>query len=222
MGLGEILDAIASWAQSIIRSGGYPGLILVMFLENVFPPIPSEAILPMAGWLALDGHFTLLGVTAGGITGSVAGAFVFYVLGKLLGEERVRQLLRDYGKWLMLTEEDFDKALAWFNRYGEGVIFFGRMVPVVRSLVSVPAGIADMNLGRFAIYTAIGTGLWSFLLAIAGYLLGQSWPLVYEWISRYEKIVLIFGALAVIVFVVHRWQKRKKNAASLSDSPDRA
>jgi membrane protein DedA with SNARE-associated domain len=213
MGLGEILDALATWAQSIIRSAGYLGLVLVMFLENVFPPIPSEAILPMAGWLALEGDFTLAGVTAVGAGGSVAGALVFYALGKLLGEQRVRELIRRYGKWMMLTEEDFDKALAWFNRYGEGVIFFGRMVPIVRSLVSIPAGIASMNLGRFSLYTAIGTGLWSFILALSGYFLGQNWPLVCEWISRYEKVMLIAGGLGLVVFVVRRVQQRRKSQA---------
>jgi membrane protein DedA with SNARE-associated domain len=118
----------------------------------------------------------------------------------------------------MLSEEDFDKALAWFNRYGEGVIFFGRMVPIVRSLVSVPAGIANMNLGRFSIYTAIGTGLWSFILALAGYLLGQSWPLVGEWISRYEKVIIILAILAVVAFFANRLRQRRKASQAAADS----
>jgi membrane protein DedA with SNARE-associated domain len=216
MGLGELLDTLITWSQSIIRSAGYLGLALVMFLENVFPPIPSEAILPMAGWLASEGDFTLAGVTAVGAAGSVAGALVFYMAGKVLGEQRVRQLIRRYGKWLLLTEDDFDKALAWFNRYGQGVIFFGRMVPIVRSLVSIPAGIATMDLGLFSLYTAIGTGLWSFLLALGGYFLGQSWPVVYEWISRYEKVVLVVTLLAVVIFVVRRVQQHRKSKVEKS------
>lgn len=217
MGLSDILDVLATWAQSVISTMGYPGLVLVMLLENIFPPVPSEVILPLAGSLALEGRFTLLGVTVMGTIGSVGGALIFYQLGHSLGEARVRELIRRYGKWLMLSEEDFDKALAWFNRYGEGVIFFGRMVPIIRSLVSIPAGIASMRLGRFSIYTAIGTGLWSFLLAFAGYLLGQSWPLVSQWISRYEKVVVAIIGAAIIVFVVRRLRQRRKVSATALD-----
>jgi len=204
MGLGEILDAITAWAQAIVSTMGYPGLVLVMFLENVFPPIPSEVILPLAGSLVLQGRFTLFGVTVMGIIGSVAGAIFFYELGHLLGEDRVRRLIGRYGKWLLLSEEDFDKALEWFDRYGEPVIFFGRMVPIIRSLVSIPAGLARMNRGQFMAYTAVGTGIWSFLLTFAGYLLGQKWHLVSEWVSRYEKIVIVAVVVVIVVFVAKR------------------
>jgi len=208
MGLSELLDTILAWAQSVISATGYPGLLLVMFIENIFPPIPSEVILPLAGSLALEGSFTLAGITVVGALGSVAGAFIFYAIGRALGEARIRELLRRYGRWLLLSEDDFDKALSWFNRYGEPVIFFGRMVPIVRSLVSIPAGIAKMRLGRFGFYTAIGTGLWSFVLALAGYLLGQSWPVVSEWISRYEKVVLGLAVIVVAAFIASRlWQR---------------
>jgi len=212
MGLSHLLDSVAIWVQGVIRAMGYVGLGLVMFLENIFPPIPSEAVLPMAGWLAFEkqGNFTLWGVTLVGALGSVAGALAFYGLGYWFGESRVRELMRRFGKWLLLSEEDFDTALSWFDRYGELVIFFGRMVPIVRSLVSIPAGIASMNLPRFSLYTAIGTALWSFLLAFAGYLLGQNWPLVMDWIGRYEKVVIGLVVLAVIVFVVQRLRQRKQ------------
>ena len=214
MGLSHLLDSVAMWVQDIIRAMGYWGLGFVMFLENVFPPIPSEAVLPMAGWLAFEkeGNFTLWGVTLVGIAGSVAGAFVFYGLGYWFGEERVRLLLRKFGKWFLLTEEDFDTALAWFDRYGEFVIFFGRMVPIVRSLVSIPAGIASMRLGLFSIYTAIGTGLWSFLLALAGYILGKNWTLVMDWIDQYEKVVLVLAVGGVTFFIVNRLRKRQNPA----------
>lgn len=214
MGLVSILDILIEWAQSVISTAGYYGLVLVMFLENIFPPIPSEAILPLAGSLVPEGRFTLAGVTVMGTIGSVGGAAVFYAMGHMFGEARVRELLRRYGKWFMLSEADFDKALNWFNRYGEGVVFFGRMVPIVRSLVSVPAGIAGMNMLRFVIYTAIGTALWSFLLALAGYLLGQSWPVITEWLDRYEKVVLALGVLIVVAFIAKRlWSRCRSGGA---------
>ena len=183
-----------------------------MFLENIFPPIPSEAVLPMAGWLAFEkrGGFTLWGITLVGALGSVAGAMVFYGLGYWFGEERVRYLLRRFGKWLLLSENDFDTALAWFNRYGELVIFFSRMVPIVRSLISVPAGLASMNLGRFTIYTTLGTALWSFVLALAGYILGQNWHLVMDWINRYENAVLILAGVAAVAFITRRLYQRSQ------------
>jgi membrane protein DedA with SNARE-associated domain len=218
MGLSQWIDNVAMWVQGVIRAMGYIGLGLVMFLENVFPPIPSEAVLPMAGWLAYEreGGFTLWGVTLVGAIGSVAGALVFYGLGYWFGETRVRELLRRFGKWFLLSEDDFDTALTWFDRYGEYVIFFGRMVPIVRSLISIPAGIASMNLGRFSIYTAVGTALWSFLLGFAGYQLGRNWPLVIEWMGRYEKVVLGLAIVAVVVFVVQRLRQRR-NAADPAD-----
>ncbi len=215
MHLSELLNSINTWAQGIISSMGYPGLGMVMFLENLFPPLPSEIILPLAGWLTLEGRFTIVGVTVVGAIGSVAGALFFYGLGHWFDEARIRWLLVRYGKWLMLTTEDLDRALAWFGRYGEYVIFFGRMIPIVRSLISIPAGLANMNLGRFCLYTSVGTALWSFLLAFAGRLLGKNWSAVSEWIGRYEDVVLVVGILAVLAFFGHRlWQHLRQRRAN--------
>jgi len=215
MGLRELVSTVVTWAQSVVSSMGYPGLVMVMFLENIFPPIPSEVILPLAGSLALEGRFTLWGVTAVGSMGSMAGALVFYALGYLFGEPRVRFLMRRYGRWLMLSEADLDKALEWFDRYGERVIFFGRMVPIVRSLISIPAGIASMNLAVFCLYTAIGTGIWSFLLTFAGYLLGKSWPLVSDWVSRYEKAAIVIGIVAIVAFFGRRFLQRRQVSSTV-------
>lgn len=212
MHLGDILNAINEWALGIISTLGYPGLGLVMFLENVFPPIPSEIVLPLAGWLTLgeDAQFTLVGVTIVGAIGSVVGAFFFYGLGRWFDEFRVRYLLQRFGKWFMLSEGDLDTALEWFDRFDEYVIFFGRMVPIVRSLISVPAGLAKMNIPRFAAYTAVGTALWSFLLAFAGRLLGENWHLVSDIVNEYENVVLIAGVLVVVGFFGYRfWQRQK-------------
>jgi membrane protein DedA with SNARE-associated domain len=212
MHLGDILNAINEWALGIIGSLGYPGLGFIMFLENVFPPIPSEIVLPLAGWLTLgeDAQFTLVGVTIVGAIGSVAGAFFFYGLGRWFDESRVRYLLQRFGKWFMLSENDLDTALEWFDRFDEYVIFFGRMVPIVRSLISVPAGLAKMSIPRFAAYTAVGTALWSFLLAFAGRLLGENWHIVSDIVDKYENVVLVLGVLAVVGFFGYRfWQRQR-------------
>jgi len=215
MHLSNILDAINEWALSLISTLGYPGLGFVMFLENVFPPIPSELVLPLAGWLTLgeEAPFTMLGVTVVGAIGSVLGAFFFYGLGAWFDESRVRALLQRYGKWFMLSVEDLDVALAWFERHGEYVIFFGRMVPIVRSLISVPAGLASMPLGKFSLYTAVGTALWSFILAFAGRMLGDNWYLVSDFIDKYENIVLIVVVLAFAYFIYTRWRTLNRSQA---------
>lgn len=215
MYLTAILDVINLWTQSAISTLGYPGLGLVMFLENVFPPIPSEVVLPLAGSLTLQGRFTLAGVALVGALGSITGALLFYGLGHWLGEARVRRFMDRRGHWLSVSAADFDRAKSWFERYGEPVVFFGRMVPMVRSLISIPAGLAGMNLARFTLYTALGTALWSLLLAWAGRILGQNWPLVSAWIGRYEHLVVAAAGIGAVIFIVRRYLRRRVIAAKI-------
>lgn len=209
MHLISLLNTVNAWAQWVTSRLGYPGLGLIMFLENIFPPIPSEVILPLAGSLIPRGHFSLGGVTLVGTFGSISGALAFYGLGYWLGEARVRRLVGRYGRWLSLSITDFDRAKAWFERYGEPVVLFGRMAPMVRSLVSIPAGLVGMDLARFSLYTTLGAALWSLLLAWAGRMLGQSWPLVNTWVGRYEHLVLAVAGGAIVVFVVQRYLRRQ-------------
>lgn len=203
-----MLESVKAWAEWLMTALGYPGLALVMFLENVFPPIPSEVILPLAGSLTVGGPFTLPGVALAGVCGSVAGAWVFYLAGRWLDESRLRRLLRRHGKWLLLRESDLDRALDWFRRYGECVVFFGRMVPVVRSLISVPAGIACMDPFRFTLYTTLGTAGWSLALALAGRLLGQGWSLVSDLVGRFQDLTVAAIILSVMgLFLVRFGQQ---------------
>jgi membrane protein DedA with SNARE-associated domain len=216
MDLGVILDAIKIWTESVISTMGYPGLVLVMFLENVFPPIPSEVVLPLAGNLTNAGRFTMFGVIFWGMIGALIGALVFYYLGKWFSEERLRRLIEKYGKWALLDVDDFDRAVEFFEKHGQFTIFFGRMVPIVRSLISIPAGLAEMNLPVFCFYTILGTALWNAVLAVAGRILGKEWPLVVEWVGTYQNVVLVVGFAAVAVFVftrVRRIMSKKKNEA---------
>jgi len=216
MHLTAILDWTNLWTQSAISTLGYPGLGLVMFLENVFPPIPSEIVLPLAGSLTLQGRFTLTGVALVGALGSIAGALFLYGLGHRLGEARVHRLVERYGRWVSLSAADFDRAQAWFERYGKPVVFFGRMVPLVRSLISIPAGFAGMNPARFTLYTALGTALWSLLLAWAGRILGQNWPLVSAWIGRYEHLVVAAAGIGIVILIVRRYLRRRAIAAKIA------
>ena len=210
MQLGDALNAIKVWVEQIISSMGYVGLYVVMFLENVFPPIPSEVVLPLAGSLTLTGRFSIFWITIIGMLGSLTGAFLFYGLGKWLGESRVRTIIEKYGRYALLSTDDLDRSLEWFDKYDDWVIFFSRMVPIVRSLISIPAGIANMKITKFSFYTILGTALWSFLLAIGGRLLGEQWPLIAEFINTYQNIVLVVAASAVLFFFGSRLLKKKK------------
>ncbi|MCD6576900.1 MAG: DedA family protein [Anaerolineaceae bacterium] len=210
MQLGDFLSIIKIWVEQIISSMGYMGLYLVMFLENVFPPIPSEVVLPLAGSLSVSGRFSIFWITTIGMMGSLTGAFLFYGLGKWLGEPRVRMIIEKYGRYALLSTNDLDRSLEWFDKYDDWVIFFSRMVPIVRSLISIPAGIASMNITKFGFFTILGTALWSFLLAIGGRLLGEKWPLIAEFINTYQNIVLVIGTAAVLFFVGSRLLKKRK------------
>ena len=210
MQLGDILNVIKIWVEQIISSMGYVGLFLVMFLENVFPPIPSEVVLPLAGSLTLTGRFSIFWITVIGMMGSLTGAFLFYGLGKWLGEPRVRTIIEKYGRYALLSTNDLDRSLEWFDKYDDWVIFFSRMVPIVRSLISIPAGIASMNITKFSFFTILGTALWSFLLALGGRLLGEQWPLIAEFINTYQNIVLVIAIAAVLLFIGSRLFKKKK------------
>jgi len=210
MGLGDILNAIKIWVENIISTMGYPGLYLVMFLENVFPPIPSEVVLPLAGSLTLSGKFSIPMITIVGMLGSLTGAFLFYGLGKWLGEPRVRQLMEKFGKFALLSTDDLDRSLEWFEKYDDWVIFFSRMVPIVRSLISIPAGIASMNFAKFSFFTILGTALWSFVLSFGGRLLGEQWPLIADFINTYQNVVLVLVVIGVVVFVAYRLTRKSR------------
>ena len=215
MGLGDILDAIKIWVENIISTMGYPGLYLVMFLENIFPPIPSEVVLPLAGSLTLSGRFSIGLITVVGMLGSLTGAFAFYGIGKWLGEANVRKFIEKYGRYAFLSTADLDRSLDWFNRYDDRVIFFSRMVPIVRSLISIPAGIATMHFWKFSIYTILGTALWSFLLSFGGRLLGAQWHLITDFVNTYQNIVLVIIGLLLAYFIFSRLLKKKGTASQM-------
>ena len=185
--------------SGLIARGGYPGIILLTFIETIFPPLPSELFMPMAGYVAARGELSLFGVIAAGSLGSLVGAWFWYVIGRAIGLDRARALAARHGRWLTLHPRDIDRGNAWFAHYGGAVVLFGRMVPGIRSVVSVPAGIAHMPVGRFLLFSAIGTTIWTSLLMTAGYLLGSEYGRVAGWADPVSKLV-IFGLVAAYLY----------------------
>lgn len=190
------------WISDIISAMGYSGIVLLMFLENLFPPIPSELVMPMAGFVAARGDLSFAGVILAGTAGALLGALPWYFAGRLLGEERLKGWADRHGRWLTVTSGEIDKALDWFDRHGGKAVFFGRLVPTVRTLISVPAGFACMSLPRFLIYSAAGTLLWSGLLAWAGYLLQSGYHKVADYVGPVSTAILVAIVLAYLYRVV--------------------
>ncbi|MBD2447721.1 DedA family protein [Nostoc sp. FACHB-152] len=186
------------WITNTINSMGYVGIALLMFVENLFPPIPSELIMPLAGFTAraTPDRLNVTGVFLAGLVGSVAGALVWYYPGKFLGEKRLKLWADKYGKWITVSSKDITKAKRWFDSQGSKAVFIGRIIPGVRTLISVPAGISNMHLLPFLFYTTLGSAAWVGLLTYSGYVLGSQYELVDKYLAPVSKIVL--GSLLLI------------------------
>lgn len=212
--MSSIIEQLGQWIESIILTLSYPGITLVMFLENVFPPIPSELVMPYAGFLSASGKFNLAGVAVAGTIGSVLGAIVLYYVGLWANEPIIRSFVRRFGKWFMISEQDLDKTMHFFDKHGEAVIFFGRLIPIVRSLISIPAGMDRMPMGKFLIFTTLGSAIWTTLLAVAGYILGANWEQVIDFIEQYQRFTLVVIVIAVVGFFAFRLLQRRGRAGA--------
>lgn len=194
------------WITRLMEALGSPGAGLAVALENVFPPVPSEVILPLAGFTAGQGRISLVAAILWTTAGSVAGALVLYFLGSWLGLERLRRIAR---RVPFVSESDVDKADAWFDRHGDAAVFAGRMVPVVRSLISIPAGVSGMPIARFTLYTAAGSLVWNSALILAGYFLGENYSVIDRYLGWVSTAVLAALAIALVWFVVTRVKARR-------------
>jgi membrane protein DedA with SNARE-associated domain len=179
------------WITGFVVRSGYVGVLLLMLAENVVPPIPSELIMPLAGFTAARGQLSLALVILAGTVGSLLGAVLWYYVGKRLGLERLKHLAARHGRWVTLSPDDVDRADGWFRRHGAKAVFFGRLIPTVRTLISVPAGIACMPLPAFLAWSVLGTSLWTALLAGAGYLLQSQYERVSDYLNPVSTVVVV-------------------------------
>ena len=195
-------EALTQWVTSVVETLGYLGVGLLVALESVFPPIPSEVVLPLAGFATVSGGASLPGMILAATLGSLVGAVVLYGVAAALGPDRLRRLVDRYGKWARVDVADIERSEAWFDRRAGRMVLFGRCVPLVRSLISIPAGFRRMAPTRFLAYTAIGSLIWNVALIGAGRVLGSSWQRMERPLdlARNVVIILLLGALAWFVW----------------------
>lgn len=219
--MAQIIDQLRMIIEQIIMAMGLPGITIVMFAENLFPPIPSELVMPFAGFVVGQGKASFLPVWAAGTFGAVLGAIVLYYIGRWADEPIVRRFVRRFGKWFLLSEADLDRVLQSFARHGEAIVFFGRLIPIVRSLISLPAGMQRMPMGKFLLFTTLGAAIWTAVLTAAGVILGANWDQVLDIVRRYEQLTLAVLVIVVIAFFVIRISQRRKQRAAQAEISDK-
>jgi membrane protein DedA with SNARE-associated domain len=194
---------MAAWVISLMSSLGYWGIALLMFLENLFPPIPSELIMPLAGFTVAQGKMNFGVAVFAGTVGTMVGTYVWYYLGRMVNYQKLQAWTTRYGKWIRVTAQDIDRVNDWSNKYGSKAVFFGRMVPGIRTLISLPAGINNMPFTTFTIYSTIGTAIWTVALTTAGFFLGENYTSIERYIAPISKLV-VFGILGLIAYFIFK------------------
>ena len=200
---------MVEWINNLMSGLGYWGIGLLMFLENLFPPIPSELIMPLAGFTVAQSQMNFgLAVMAGTI-GTMAGTYAWYYLGRLVNYQRLEIWTNQYGRWLGISSQDIDRVNNWFNKHGRKAVFFGRMVPGIRTLISLPAGINNMPFATFTVYSTAGTLLWTLALTSAGFLLGENYSLIEKYLAPISKL-LLFGLVGWISYWLFKNRRSNK------------
>ena len=211
--IAAILELLSAFIISVISTLGYPGILLLMAIESACIPLPSEIILPFSGYLVYTGRFNLWWVATMGALGCNVGSIVAYYVGAKGG----RPLLLRYGKYLLISHREIEMADRWFARYGQWTVFFSRLLPVIRTYISFPAGVARMNFWKFNVYTFLGSWPWCYALAYAGYELGEHWPTLEVYFHQFDVVI---GILLLAGIVAYIWLHRKQRAAEKSLLPD--
>ncbi|MFH0979566.1 MAG: DedA family protein [Candidatus Roizmanbacteria bacterium] len=206
----QIITFLTGLIISVISKTGYWGVFILMTAESALIPIPSEITMPFAGYLASVARFNIYLVIFVGALANLFGSILAYWLGYWGEDHVIRQLIKKYGKYLLMTEHEYERSERWFRKYGEKITFFSRILPIVRTFISLPAGVAKMNFFRFSILTFFGSLIWSGLLAYIGFALGKNWHSLSGYYRKFEYLI-VFAVLALgIYYIVHKVQKLRK------------
>ena len=218
MGFSELLTQLPQLIGQAVEANqwlGYIAIFAAMFLENLFPPIPSELIMPLGGFYVQQGQLDLIPVVVAGLCGTVLGALPWYGIGRLFNEERIEHWLKSHGRWIGISTEELARCRRWFSRYGNALVFWGRLVPGIRTLISVPAGIEMMPMLPFLVWTTAGSLIWTALLTVAGMVLGEGYSNVELWIdpvSKFVKVVLVVGGLSGVFWIALRISRHNQSS----------
>jgi membrane protein DedA with SNARE-associated domain len=216
-----MLNDLTNFATDVVDALGYLGVALLIALENVFPPIPSEVVLGLAGYTAAQGDATVIGMIIAATIGSVVGAWVLYGFAAAVGPLRLRAIVIRYGGWIGFSEPDLDRAESWFDRRSRIAVLLCRCIPLIRSLISIPAGFRRMPLGVFTIFTLIGSLVWNSVLVTAGYLLADQWDRILDVTEPFQEVVVVILALMVVAVIVRKLlMVRRERAAERAAHPD--
>lgn len=202
-----------NFLEEVINQFGYAAIIILIAVENIFPPIPSEVILTFGGFMTAGTDMTITGVIIASTLGSAGGAVVLYYIGSILGAERMKRIVVKYGSWLRVTTDDVDKSYSWFNKYGPWTVFFCRFIPLIRSLISIPAGMSKMSMPKFLVLTTIGTFIWNTVLVNLGASVGENWGDIVAVMDVYSNIAYVAIAALSIAFLIWFFYFRPKKKA---------
>ena len=196
-----MLSSIPGLIIHLIRSSGYVGIFILMTLESALIPIPSEVTMPFAGFLAHNGSVNLVLIILIGAFGNLVGSLIAYAIGFFLEENVILSLIEKYGKYILLRKHDYEKGVLWIKKYGVSVTFFSRLLPVVRTFVSLPAGLSEMNIWQFSIFTFLGSLIWSGVLAMFGFYLGNNWESIHPFFQRFQLIIIDLIVLGILFYL---------------------
>ncbi len=209
-----MLENLTNWATDVVESLGYLGVALLVAIENVFPPIPSEVVLGLAGYTASQGEASVIGMIIAATIGSVFGAWALYGFAAAVGPLRLRAIIIRYGSWIGFSESDLDRSEAWFDRRSRSAVLICRCVPLIRSLISIPAGFRRMPLGTFTLFTLIGSLIWNTVLIVAGYLLAEQWERVLDYTEPFQTLVVALLGVLVVAIVVRKVVRTRRERAA--------
>ncbi|RMG77715.1 MAG: DedA family protein [Chloroflexi bacterium] len=217
--MADLINRIAEWIEAIVLAIGYPGVFLVMLIENVFPPVPTDPLLPFVGILVADGKMNYFLAWLMAVSGALVGSLMLYAVGAWANEPIVRGVIRRYGQYIGVQETALDRVLAGFNKYGAGMIFFGRAIPVLRSAISITAGVSRMNLPKFLFFSGLNSLLVTGFWLTVGVALGENWRVVLDWIERFELPIIIILVIGGGIWAIRWWVKRRRMAGVEGETP---